>query len=55
MRIDYNFKGLLHIVHEGTMDWKYYHGEITVGSGFLDAGDSAVGEFNWLLIQDNAP
>jgi hypothetical protein len=52
--VGYNFKGPLHIVHSGTVDWKYYHDEIIVGSGLLDACDAAFGDDKWVLMQDNA-
>jgi hypothetical protein len=51
--VGYNFKGPLHVVHTGTVDWKYYHNEI-ICRGFRDAADRAFGYFNWVLMQDNA-
>jgi hypothetical protein len=49
-----NFKGPLHIVDEGTVDWSSYRYEIIFGSELLDAADAAFGEFNWVLMQDSA-
>jgi hypothetical protein len=52
--VGYNFKGSLHFVHQATVNWEYYHDEIILGPGVLDAADSAYGHFDWFLTQDNA-